>query len=53
MSENTTTLTANSIQAIDCSATAEEDPIMALAERQQSQSLHNEHDTFSGDEDGA
>ncbi|EAW20721.1 SANT/Myb-like DNA-binding domain-containing protein [Aspergillus fischeri NRRL 181] len=26
---------------------------MALAERQQSQSLHKEHDTFPGDEDGA
>jgi hypothetical protein len=33
MSENTTTATANSIQAIGCSATVEEGLILALAER--------------------
>jgi hypothetical protein len=53
MNENTTIATANNIQAIGCSATAEEDPILALAGRQQNQSLYNEHDTSLGDEDGA
>ncbi|PKX96261.1 uncharacterized protein P174DRAFT_509554 [Aspergillus novofumigatus IBT 16806] len=51
MTENTTTPTANNIQAISYSATVEEDSILALAERQQS--LHNEHDTSPGDEDVA
>lgn len=48
MSENTTIATANCIHAIGCSATAEEDPILALAERQESPSLH-----ILGDEDEA
>ncbi|KAF7590257.1 hypothetical protein BBP40_003095 [Aspergillus hancockii] len=51
MSENTATPTADSIQAIGCSATVEEDSILALAERQLS--LHNEHDTSPGNEDVA
>ncbi|GFF25527.1 hypothetical protein IFM61606_09477 [Aspergillus udagawae] len=50
-SVNTAAPTANSIQAIGCSATVEEDSILALAERQRS--LHNEHDTSPRDEDGA
>ncbi|KAF4221643.1 hypothetical protein CNMCM6457_001794 [Aspergillus fumigatiaffinis] len=53
MSEDRTTPTANSIQGIGCSDTVEEDPNVAPAERQQSQSLHNEHDASPGDEDGA
>jgi hypothetical protein len=40
--ENTTMQTANSIQAISCSATVEEDSVLALAERQLG---HNRHDT--------
>ncbi|EDP50775.1 hypothetical protein AFUB_071160 [Aspergillus fumigatus A1163] len=51
ISENTATPTADSIQAIGCSATVEEDSILGLAERQQS--LHNDHDTSPGDEDVA
>jgi hypothetical protein len=53
MSENITTVTANSIQAIGCLAIVEEGLILALAECQQNQSLYNEHDTSLGDEDGA